>query len=359
MTSELEHAVRARGGVVDAVLGRSLPLHFGDPGREWRAAREGCAVFVAGFRELLAATGEDRVSFLQGMLSNDVKSLVPGAGIYASFLTEQGRVVSDLRVYADADRLLLDVLAPRRDLLRAGLERFLVADDVELEPPPGEAVLLGLEGPLARDMLSEVLGMSVAVTQALDHERSEFHASPLRVVCCSEVGGQGFLLCGSSEIAAALFDACCVAGAIPLGMQALEMLRVEAGIPWAGVDMDEDVLVIEAGLERALSFSKGCYLGQEVVERIAARGRVNRKLAGLAIEGAEVPPPGAVLVAGDKEVGRVTSAVRSELFERGIALGYVRREHLEPGTALRVRWAGGEAGATVSGLPFDHPPQGS
>jgi folate-binding protein YgfZ len=357
MTGELEHAMRARGGVLDEVLGRSLPLHFGDPAREWRAAREGCAVFVAGFRELLAATGEDRVSFLQGMLSNDVKALVPGSGTYASFLTGQGRVVSDLRVYADADRLLLDVLAPRRDALRAGLERFLVADDVELEPPLGEAPLLGLEGPLARPVLTEVLGAPVAVEDPLGHERSEFHGSPLRVVRSSEVGGQGFLLCGSPDVAAALFDACCLADAVALGMRALDVLRVEAGIPWAGVDMDEDVLVIEAGLERALSFRKGCYLGQEVVERIAARGHVNRRLTGIAIEGTELPAPGAVLVAGDGEVGRVTSSVRSELREGVIALGYLRREHLEPGTALRVRWSGREAAATVCGIPFDRPPR--
>ena len=159
MAPDLMADLAERGAVLAPFEGIELVAHFGDVDREWRAAREGAAMFPAGHRQLIAATGGDRVEFLQGMLSNDVKALAPGGGCYASLLNQTGKVITDLRVYADPDRLLLDVLAWRATALRESLERYLIADDVELADA-AEQPLLQLEGPLARAVAGEALGIA-------------------------------------------------------------------------------------------------------------------------------------------------------------------------------------------------------
>jgi folate-binding protein YgfZ len=352
MTDDLERALLARGAVLEHFHGVRLPAHFGDVGREWRAASGGAGVYVAGFRSAIAATGEDRVTFLQGMLSNDVKALAAGQGTYAAFLTQQGKLVSDLRVYAEPDRLLLDVLAWRRATLQEGLEKFIVADDVELTAPDGEEFLLGVEGPMARAATSEALGIDALPEAPYAHIRTEFEGAPLLVIAVSEIERSGILLCGPPRIAPALFAACVEAGAQPIGMQALDTLRVESGVPWAGVDMDDTTLIMETGRTAALSFTKGCYLGQEVVERIAARGHVNRQLTGVILDGDAIPAAGARLLADGREVGYVTSAVRSQALERPIALAIVQSKHSSPGERVVVQTDADAVGATVSALPF-------
>jgi folate-binding protein YgfZ len=348
MTDDLERALRARGAVLEPFRGVTLPAHFGDVGREWRAASGGAGVFAAGFRSLLSATGEDRVSFFQGMLSNDVKALQTGQGVYAAFLTQQGKVVSDLRVYAESDRFLLDVVAWRREVLREALERFIVADDVELAEADDQP-LLGVEGPLAAAVVGEALGTPELPRARLAHVRAVFEGAPLLVVSVSELDRTGLLLCGPPHSAAPLLDALVEAGALPIGMQALDVLRVESGIPWAGVDMDDSTLIMETGREAAISFTKGCYLGQEVVERIAARGHVNRKLVGVSFEAAAAPQAGARLLADGKEVGYVTSPARSQALERPIALAMLHRSHAAPGAQIELEGGGG---GTVAALPF-------
>jgi folate-binding protein YgfZ len=351
MANELEAALRARGAVMDAFHGVGVAKSFGDVGREWRAAREGAAVFAAGFRSLIAATGEDRVTFLQGMLSNDVKALAAGQGTYAAMLTQQGKVVADLRVYAQPQRVLLDVVTWRRAALQEALERYLVADDVELAQPD-EELLLGLEGPLARAVVGEALGVAELPHARYAHVETEFEGARVMAIVASEVDGDGILLAAAPRAAAALFDACVEAGARPLGMQALDVLRVEAGVPWAGIDIDENTLIMETGREAAISFSKGCYLGQEVVERIAARGHVNRILAGIVCAGDALPAPGARLLADGQEVGYVTSAVRSEALRHGIGLAMIQRKHSAAGERLTVDTGAAPMAATVAGLPF-------
>jgi folate-binding protein YgfZ len=351
MTSDFERALRARGAVLDDVHGLKLPVHFGDPGREWRAAREGGAVYAAGFRALITASGDDRVTFLQGMLSNDVKRLTTGQGVYAAFLTQQGRLVSDMRVYAEADRLLLDVPAWRRALFEDAISRFIVADDVELTTAD-EQPLVGLEGPLARAMVGETLGTTDLPQTPYSHQRLVFEGAPLLVISVSEVEGSGLLLCGATETAPALFDACVEAGAQPLGMRALDVLRVEAGVAWPGVDTDDSTLIMETGRQAAISFTKGCYLGQEVVERVSARGHVNRHVTGLIFDGDVLPASGALVLADGQEVGYVTSAVRSEARRQTIALAMIQQKHATPGERVAVDTGGASTPATVSGLPF-------
>jgi folate-binding protein YgfZ len=352
MPAELEAALTARGAMLAPFEGLSLAAHFGDPEREWRAAREGAAVVPALYRRLIGASGDDRVAFLQGMLSNDVKALAAGQGVYAAVLDQTGKVATDLRVYADPQRLLLDVVAWRAALLRERLEKYLVADDVELEDLTDELPLVQLEGPLSTAIAREALGLDALPSEPLAHVAASFQGAAVRVVRASEVWRDGVLICGPSARLGALLDACQEAGATLAGMQALDTLRIEAGIAWPGRDMDDATLIMETGREAAVSFNKGCYLGQEVVERIAARGHVNRRLSGLQLDADALPAPRTPLLADGREVGYVTSATHSPLLGRAIALAYIHRKHWAPGERLRV----GESDATVVALPFDRAP---
>ena len=349
MSPDLTAELVARGAILAPFEGIELIAHFGDADREWRAAREGTAVFPAGYRRLIVATGGDRADFLQGMLSNDVKSLAAGAGCYAALLTQAGKVVTDLRVYVTADRILLDVVAWRAQALREHLERFLVADDVELEAA-AEQPLLQLEGPFAAAVAGEALGVAELPSAPFAHVGVEFQGQALRVVRAAEADGEGVLLCGPTAVAARLFDACREAGAVPAGMVALDRMRIEAGVGWPGIDMDESTLIMETGRDAAISFKKGCYLGQEVVERIAARGHVNRRLSGVLFDGDTVPARGTALLADGREVGYVTSTARSPLFERPIALAMIQCKHGTVGERLHRADDGSQA--TVAALPF-------
>ncbi len=347
--TDLSHDLTARGAILAPFEGIELIAHFGDVDREWRAAREGAAMFPATHRRVLAATGGDRVEFLQGMLSNDVRAIGAGTGCYAALLNQTGKVVTDLRVYADADRLLLDVLAWRAMALRESLERFLIADDVELADASDQP-LLQLEGPMARAVVGEALGTTALPATPLSHVTTEFAGERLRVIDVSEVDRDGVLVCGPADLTLRLFDACREAGATPAGMAALDRLRIEAGVAWPGIDMDESTLIMETGRDAALSFSKGCYLGQEVVERIAARGHVNRRISGLLLDGDVLPARGTALLAEGRPVGYVTSVARSPLLERPIALAMIQIKHGTVGE--RLERADDATVATVAALPF-------
>lgn len=334
--SDLDGALRQLGASFQTWLGVSVAAGYGDPTKEWQAARQGCAVFAAGFRSLIDVTGEDRVPFLQGMLSNDVTAVGAGQGILAAHLTASGKVVSDMRVYADEDRFLIDVLAWRREILLTALERYLVADDVEMVLLEGEQPLVGLEGPHAHAVASSVLGTDLQPQAPLTHRMTRFAGQPLRIVHVSEIGGEGFLLCGEASLGGRLMSAVMEAGAVPLGLEMLNTLRIEAGIGWTGFDMDEECLALEAGLENAISFTKGCYLGQEIVERISARGHVNRRLVGLRVAGSAPPPVGSSLQADGRPVGHLTSVTHSPALNQTVALGYIHKNYIMPGSRVEV-----------------------
>jgi folate-binding protein YgfZ len=301
--------------------------------------------------------GEDRASFLQGMVSNDVQALRPGEGCAAVLLTEQGRIVADLRVYALETCFLLDVDAHIKEKLIESLSRFIIADDVELEDLSETQTTLALQGPLSSQVLATA-GVAVSLANALQHCEATVAGASIRVVRVDDTGEKGYELliptADSESVWRALLQAGTPLGLRPVGLTALNTLRVEAGIPWYGLDMDEGRIVLEVGMEHAVSFKKGCYLGQEVVERATARGHINRKLSGLIIkgDGSPLPASGDKLFHETQEVGWVTSAVTSPRFGCPIALGYVRREHLTPGTQLRIDRQGIPMIAEVTTLPF-------
>jgi len=343
----LHRHLAAHGAVHADDDGVLLPARFGaDVAAEYGALRRGAALLDLGFRTVVRATGADRVAFLQGMLTNDVAALAPGRGCPALLLTIQGRVTADLRVAADADALVLEVDVRARAALVEALEKLIVADDVELAEPAEPAALVGLEGPDAAALLAGVEDLP-----PYGHAAISVNGVSVRAQRASPVRGPGFVLHVPAARAAAVWDALAARGARPCGMEALEGRRVEMGVPRIGRDMDGSTLALEVPVDEAISTTKGCYLGQEVVARGTARGHVNRRLVGLLVEG-PAPPPGAPLVRDGKEVGRLTSVAQAFGAGSLAALGFVRREQWEPGTELAVRHGHAVTLARVAAFPL-------
>ena len=324
-----------------------LPRRFTDPAAEYAALREGAALVDLGFRTLVRATGADRVTFLQGMLTNDVASLVPGRGCPALLLTIQGRVTADVRVAMLGDAVLLDVDVRAAAAFVDALEKLIIADEVELGAPPEPVALVGLDGPAAE----ELLGAPAASLGDHAHVVVRVGGVEVRAQRASAVRGRGFVLHVPAAAAPAVWDTLAGAGARPCGMDALEGRRVEVGVPRIGVDMDGSTLALEVPVEDAISATKGCYLGQEVIARGTARGHVNRRLVALVLDGQDATP-GAPLVHEEKEVGRLTSVAHAFGAGTTAALGFVRREHWAPGTLLTVQHGEQRTAARVSEAPL-------
>ena len=321
---------------------------------EYRAAREAAALFDRSTLGKATVTGRDRLSFLQGMLTNDVKGLAPGQGAPAAFLDAHGKVTALLVVYAATDRVLLELPPSMTEKTLQTIDRYLISEKAYFEAADDAFAILSVQGPGARALLEGLGGASLELAP-YSHAETSIAGAPCRVINRSESPAGGFHVWAAPEHAGALRGALGEAGARPAGQETLEVLRVEAGQPWYPQDVDDSVILPETRLESLVSYTKGCYIGQETVARVKYRGHVNRALSGLVVEGERVPEPGARVTAEGKDVGRITSAVRSIALGRPIALGYVRREHFAPGTAVTVVDGAGEQPARVAALPFVTP----
>ncbi|HUG35739.1 MAG TPA: glycine cleavage T C-terminal barrel domain-containing protein, partial [Candidatus Limnocylindrales bacterium] len=236
------------------------------------------------------------------------------------------------------------------------LDHFLISEKAEFEAADERFTVIGVEGPGARALLEGL------TAQPLDlpvhgHIEASIAGAPVRLIRRDEAGAPGFHGWIAPADAAAIWQALRGAGAAPAGHEALEVLRIEAGVPAYGREVDETVIMPETRLEALVSYTKGCYIGQETVARVKYRGHVNRALSGLILDGPRVPAAGAAVMAEDKDVGRITSAAWSYTLGAPIALGYVRREHFEPGSAVTVRDGDAALPARVAALPFV-PPSG-
>lgn len=285
------------------------------------------------------------------MLSNDVAHCSPGHGVDAAILTVQARVVTDLRVFVREEDIWLDFPAQRRALGQATLEKYIVADDVELLALESRPLAL-LEGPQSPNVVQHAFGLDVWSWIPLQHTTTEIAGHGVQVLAVTHSAERGFLIVGPTPAAATVWQLAATAGALPVGWDALEIARIEAGLPAMDADMDETYLAPEVGLAHAVSTKKGCYIGQEVVERVSARGNVQRRLIGVRLNGSAVVSPGAELRHGGKPVGTVTSAVFSPSLGCTIALAYGRRSVWEPGTHVEVVSAGNHQSAEVAPLPF-------
>jgi glycine cleavage system T protein len=336
--------------------GATVPARFGDPAAENRAVRSASGLFDFSFRAKFRMKGRDHARFLQRLVSNDVKTLVPGQGTYATLLNAQGHIVVDMRLYCAEDGFLVDVDADLRDKAIQSFRRYIIADQVEVEPL--DLYALAFQGPKARGLLEKTLHIDLPTMQEYDHTTSNYAGFPVRVVRATSTGEEGYEVWASAAGMEPIWGAACgqapTYDMLPCGSVALETLRIEAGIPRYGTELGEDVIPLEAGLLNALSFNKGCYIGQEIVERARSRGHVNWKLVGLIVKSEMPPQPGEKAIVDGREVVEVTSSCVSPWLNKTIALAYVRREFAEPGATVGL--VSGVA-AEVAALPFipQHP----
>lgn len=342
------------------VNGAEVVNHYGDALAEHTALRASAGVIDLSFRARLCLTGADRQRFLNGQVTNNVKDLKAGQGCYAALVTAKGKLQSDLNIYCLADELLLDFEPGLTAGIAERFEKFIIADDVQIVDVAPHYGLLSVQGPRAAEAVNK-LGLGFTLPEKPLHFSKVSDATLGDLYCMNHARGAatGFDLFVPTDALAAVADKLIAAakevGGRACGWQALELIRIEAGIPRFGVDMDETNLAPEAGIEaRAISYSIGCYIGQEVIARIRTYGQVAKSLRGLLLPAdlAELPKRGGKLLHGDKEVGFITSAIASPTFQKNIALAYVRREHNEPGTVLQFQIGGRVLEATVVPLPF-------
>jgi tRNA-modifying protein YgfZ len=310
---------------------------------EQRAIVEGAGLADRSERGKLALTGSDAKEFLAGQVTNDIVGLHAGEGCYAALLTPKGRMLGDLRVLDAADELLLDCDRAALQSIFDVIRRATIGFAVELHKRTLQRGLLSLVGPRAR----EVAGTPELPTAEHAHVVATIGGAQVRVIA-TDAGVD--VLC-PAEDTDAVREALLAAGAEPVSADALEVLRVEAGRPRWGAELDESVIPQEAGLnDRAVSFTKGCYVGQETVARLHWKGKPNRHLRGLRLSGPA--PVGAELRLGDREVGRLSSVADSPSYGP-IGLAIVRRE-AAVGDVVQV--GDGDVTATVADLPFGLPP---
>jgi len=321
----------------------------------YEAARHGAALIDRSDRGRIAVSGKDRASYLHGLLTNDIAALKTGEGCYAAYLTPQGRMIADMWVYELGDAMLLSLAQDVKDTILAKLDQFIFTEDVQLGDITGTFTSVAVVGPKAAAVVEAVLaGLPSGALAALPEHgnlRGRFSDQAAVVLRVTDTGEPGYDVMVDASTGAALPASLRSAGAVDVDAAVADVLRVEAGVPKFHQDMNEDTIPLEAGLEsQAISLTKGCYVGQEVIIRVLHRGhgRVARRLVGIVLEGAAVPPPGSTVHAEGREVGRVTSGVTSLALRRPIALAYVHRDFVAPGIVVLV--AG--APAVVTALPF-------
>jgi folate-binding protein YgfZ len=320
---------------------------------DYAVLHEGAGIGEIGPRRAIGLSGRDRASFLQGLLTNDIQALTPGTGCYAAWLTRQGRMLTDLHVLESGDMILADVPSEEQAATLARLEQFLFSEDVQFIDLGESLDLVWVHGPAAPSRIEEVAGPLSGLSRWAPYQnaRAEIAGASVVVARIDQLGVPGFCLYAEPSQAAIVASALESVGAVRVSADAIEAARIDAGYPLFGVDMTADTIPLEAGIEaRAISLTKGCYVGQEVIIRVLHRGqgRVARKLVSLSIEDG-VPARGARAFSGEREVGRITSAARSP--RRGpVALGYLHREFLTPGASVDVEVDGHRCVARVTAV---------
>lgn len=345
-TTAFDETLRRAGGRFDT--DERTPEDFGDPAAEYAAVRETAGLAARTDRALLVLRGEDRARFLHGLVTCDVQGLTEGEGAYGYFTSPQGKILADAVVLASPEELTVAVPAGSSDELSEHLGRYVIMDRVTVEAPERQA--LTVAGPDAIAILRRV-GLDVPEEAAVwTHGDGELAEASVLWMVEGRLGGPGVTLWLAPDDAAAAWERLSDGSDVrPVGRRALETVRVEAGVPRFGADFGSDTLPQETGDEAAVSYTKGCYLGQEVVARIHYRGKVNRELRGLRIAGDTPPPAGSAITADGREIGALGSSVRSPRIGGVIGLAILHRRGGEPGASVEVA---GERPATVADLPF-------
>ena len=329
---------------------------------DYQALRRTAGLVDRSARGRLVLTGADRRSYLQGLLTNDIEALAEGTGCYSAYLTAQGRMIADMRVFETGVSLLVDLDGTLAEAVADRWSRFIFSEDVQISNDSATTSQIGVFGPLSARILARTLRASAVDAAHFEqtlrglplnaNRRLQFREQPTSVLVSDDIGVMGFEIVLPASLRDDLLESLRGAEAVAVDPGAAEVCRVEGGRPVFHIDMNEDTIPLEAGIEdRAISLTKGCYVGQEVIIRVLHRGhgRVARKLVGITFAaGVSTPSRGDRIFASGRDIGSITSAVESPALGSAIALGYVHRDYQQPGTSVTV----GERTATVTMLPF-------
>ena len=326
----------------------ATPADFGDVRAEFAALLSGCGVYDLSNRALLAVSGADRVRWLNGMITNKVRDLAAGQGVYAFVLNPQGHILGDLYAYNRGESFLLETERAQLPKLLELFRRYIIMDKVEITDLSDKIAAVGMAGPKSRETLGAA-GLDVHELQPLEMKGLKWREHDASLLRGDSEKHESYEVLLAPEAAAKFSSALQQNGATPVGTAALELYRIALGVPRYAVDIRERELPAETGQMRALHFSKGCYIGQEIVERIRSRGNVHRMFTGFLVEG-PLPAPETKVQADGKDVGEITTSASLPLAggARPVALGYIRREAAASSTNLQA----GEAKVVVAETPF-------
>ena len=359
---EVEEALGARfesqrvPGPDDPEVVWSVASAYSSLDDECRAIRERAGLVDLSHRGKIDIRGPDRVRYLNGQVTNDVKKLAAGQGCYACALNYKGALVADLNIYAEPDCFLIDTSENASRKLLDHLWRFAISDEVEILDKGGDIAHLGIHGPQSIALMNQLTQADVGALDVYGHRPFQIGEFPVEVIRQEYTGEWGFDIFVETKNAAGLWKLLLSHGknfdVKPVGSNALDVLRLEAGVPMFGVDMTEEHLALEANLLSAISTDKGCYTGQEVVARIMNRGHVNRILSGLSLEGLRIPGRAEKVFKDDTVVGEITRAAFSPTLNRVIAFAYLPTLRAQPGALFTVGEASVAQRAEVAALPF-------
>lgn len=355
MSLALHSFHQARSAAFTEVNGQEAAAHYGDWLAEYAALRDGAGLIDLSFRSRLCLLGADAQRFLHGQVTNNIKDLNVGAGCYAAVVSAKGKLQSDMNIYRLENELLLDFEPGFSKAVAERLEKYVIAEDVQIVDAAPHYGMLGIYGPKAEPALTAFapnfpLPPTSMNATKWDHSAfGEIYAARRAAIC-----GPGFDLFVPMNSMDGALEKLMASGGKLSGWQALETQRIETGVPRFGADMDETNLAPEAVDTRAISYAKGCYIGQEVIARVRTYGQVAKSLRGFkfASEAKEAPAKGAKLFIGDKEIGHITSAAWSPVLQKMVALGYIRREANQPGAAIELETAAGRIPVRAEEIPF-------
>ena len=346
------------GATFEEVSGAWIPAYYDQVAVEHAAVRHAAGLSDLSHRGKIRVTGDDRIKWLQSIISNDILPLQSGQGRYSSFLTHKGKMLGYFRVYIQPDAVWIEDVGEVGDATFQALRKFLLyGTKAKMENCLENWALLLVSGPKSGEIVSAAFGTDLRSLELLHVAGATIGEQQALVIRTEETGEQDFEILVPVQGVAPAWEHMMAAGAPfgikPVGARAREALRIEAGLPKAGPDLNEEIVPPEANLEKkAFSLSKGCYPGQEVVARMDTYGNVRRHLVGLILQDQTVPPQGSKLFSGDREVGWISSAAFSPERNAVLAFGFPLRDFSSPGTALAVEMAGTRHPATVHALPF-------
>lgn len=355
----LFEAQQTLGATFDVIAGWTMAASYGDPIAECRRVREAVGLIDLSHAGAVRVGGGEAEKFLNGLVTNDVRTLERGKGLRAAFLDGHGKVKALCRMLGLGGEYLILNDAKTHNKIFTNLFPLSYAGDFKVHDASDEFRILSVQGPRARNVMKEICFEPVPELQLHDWIETIIGGSRVLVVRASHTGELGYDILVAGSGLRDVWDFILLKGAFhsvgPVGLIALDWLRIEAGIPEYGADVDETNMMLETGLSDAVSFNKGCYSGQEAVAMATYRGHVSKRLSGLKIEGQIIPSRGDRIYHGDKDVGYVTSAIKSPTLQGIIGLGYIKYGFNEPGSEAEVRASDATVSCQIVELPFCNP----